>query len=121
VDFWATWCSICRIEMPILEKAWEQFQNRDLVMVSVACDDKRETTEAFLAKNGRAMPWRQVFLAGGIASPLGKAYGLTSLPKLVLVGPDGTILASERSLRGDNLAVTLDHILPKPTAPHGRP
>jgi thiol-disulfide isomerase/thioredoxin len=121
VDFWATWCSVCRVEMPILEKAWARFQNRDLVMVSVACDAKRETTEAFLAKGGPIMPWRQVWLAGGMASPLGKAYGLTSLPKLVLVGPDGTILAAERSLRGDNLAATLDRILPKQGGAAGRP
>ena len=57
------------------------------------------------------MPWRHAFLEGGWKSPVCEAYGVKSIPKAVLVGPDGRIVASGADLRGDSLEPTLGKFL----------
>ena len=53
-------------------------------------------------------------MEGGFKSPLAEAYGVRSIPKPILVGPGGKVLATENDLRGDNLDKTLEKFLGKP-------
>lgn len=54
VNFWATWCSPCREEMPSLAKLAAKLQSRGLVFMTVSADDAGDEPEAraFLAKSG---------------------------------------------------------------------
>lgn len=38
LNFWATWCTPCTIEMPSLEKLWRTYRARGLVVVGVSID-----------------------------------------------------------------------------------
>ena len=38
LNFWATWCTPCTIEMPSLEKLWRTYRDRGLVVVGVSVD-----------------------------------------------------------------------------------
>ncbi len=55
LNFWATWCPPCRKEMPDLEKLYQQFQKKGLVVLAVS-DEKRETVEKFLAERHYSFP-----------------------------------------------------------------
>lgn len=39
LNFWATWCMPCRQEMPSMERLWQKYQNRDLVILAVSTDE----------------------------------------------------------------------------------
>lgn len=104
LDHWASWCGPCKKEMPYIKKAWEAFRGEKFDVVSIAVSDKREDTEAALAKLD--MPWNQILDAQKIP---GEIYGINAIPHLILFAPDGTIL--RRDLRGEQIISALEEIL----------
>ena len=114
LDFWATWCGPCRGEMPQLHAAYEKFKGKGLQVLSLSFDQKAEDIAPYRADASHAMPWHHAFVAEGFRSALAQAYGVRSIPKPILIGPDGKILATESELRGENLEKTLEKYLGKP-------
>lgn len=114
IDFWATWCGPCRAEMPHLHAVYEKFKGKGLQVLSLSFDQKIEDIAPYRADPTHAMPWNHAFVEDGFRSPLAEAYGVRGIPKPILVGPDGKILATENDLRGDNLDKTLEKFLGKP-------
>jgi len=114
LDFWATWCGPCRGEMPQLHAAYQKFKGKGLRVLSLSFDQKVEDIAPYRADPTHAMPWNHAFVEDGFRSPLADAYGVRGIPKPVLVGPDGKILATETDLRGRNLERTLEKFLGKP-------
>lgn len=106
LDFWATWCPYCVAEVPGLHKAFEAYKGKNLEFLSLSCDRKVEDIAPYRAK-GNPMPWKHAFLEGGTKGDVAQAYGVTGIPKPVLIGPDGKILAVGTSLRGEKLLETL--------------
>jgi thiol-disulfide isomerase/thioredoxin len=104
LDHWASWCGPCKKEMPFIKKAYEAFRGDKFDVVSIAVSDKREDTEAALAKLD--MPWNQILDAQKIPAEI---YGVNAIPHLILFAPDGTIL--RRDLRGEQIYSALEEIL----------
>ena len=111
IDFWASWCPPCRAELPGVHRAWERFKDRNFVILSLSWDRKPEDIAAFRAKPGFPMPWKHAHLSGTATHPASVAYGVVGIPKPVLVGPDGRIVATDAKLRGENLERTLARVL----------
>ncbi len=107
VDFWASWCAPCRQEgREYLKPLWEKHKDSDsLTIVGVAVRDKKEETVKAMAEEGYG--WPQILDAGSL--PL-EQYGITGIPHILLIGPDGTILA--RSLRGEAIGQEIAKHIP---------
>lgn len=111
VDFWASWCPDCVAEMPNLHKAWSRFKGKGLEILSLSLDRKVEHITRYRSQDASPMPWKHAFLEGAWTNPVTEAFGVKSIPKPVLVGPDGRIVANGGDLRGDNLQLTLAKFL----------
>lgn len=49
LNFWASWCTPCKQEMPNLERAWQEFKDRGVVVLGIDVLDDPEDAAAFLA------------------------------------------------------------------------
>ena len=107
LDFWASWCGPCREEIPNLKAIYADFHERGLEIYSVSLDDKREAWEKALSELG--MPWLQVSSLQGWDCPAAKRYGVTSIPRMYLLDPEGKIVAV--NLRGEALREKIASLL----------
>lgn len=87
VDFWASWCGPCRRAMPELIKLYEQYGPKGLQILGVFVWDEVQNLEPAVKELG--LPWTQI-----VSETAGtEAYGVQGIPHLMLIGPDGTIVA----------------------------
>ncbi len=96
VDFWASWCGPCREEIPRLKDIYYQYNDKAFDIVGAPVYDKPENSQE--AVEELKIPWKQIL---GVPESVPVAYGFDYIPYIILIGPDGTILA--RDLRGDAL------------------
>lgn len=55
VEFWASWCGPCRVEIPYMKKAYARFRDKGFEIVSFTIDDDREDWEE--ASIEEDLPW----------------------------------------------------------------
>ena len=89
VDFWATWCGPCRKEMPQVKAILEQLNAKGLEVVGVSLDEDIQAVAEYAKENN--IPWTN--LCGDQAKQSAQRYGVRAIPTMMVVGPDGKILA----------------------------
>ena len=111
IDFWATWCGPCVREMPTIHKVYEKFKGKKgFEILSLSMDEAETPIAPFRAKKWK-MPWLHSFIPGIFEAVLAKKFEVAGIPKPVLVGPDGNIVAMQEELRGEALEKTLTKYL----------
>jgi len=86
VNFWATWCTPCRQEMPLLGAAHKRLGGK-LAIVGVDVKDNRAEAVRFLADRSIDYP-----SAYDPDASLRRSFEFVGLPVTVLVGRDGRVL-----------------------------
>lgn len=57
LQFTASWCSICRKEMPQLEsEVWQRFKNDDFILIGIDLKEKPEKVKRFIEQTGVSYP-----------------------------------------------------------------
>ena len=88
IDFWASWCPPCIVEIPHLAQLQKQYGGRGFQVVGVSMDDSAAITRATMRK----IPFNYPVVLGD--AKFGNLYGgVLGLPLQYLVGADGKILA----------------------------
>ena len=96
LNFWATWCSPCKVEMPWFIELQRQYGPQGLQIVGVAMDD---SSKEDIAKFAKEMGVNYPVLLGKEA--VGDAYGgVPALPESFFIGRDGKIVDKIIGLRG---------------------
>jgi len=102
LDFWATWCGPCLEQMPHVQTAHDSLsKDNRFALVSLSLDDKPEIAANYVAKHN--LKGHQGFV--GKESPMSEQYGVASIPQIMLVAPDGKIVARDLSGPGIKTAV----------------
>ena len=98
VNFWATWCGPCKLEMPWFEEFHNKYAGQGLVILGVAADEASKTSIASTAKKlGVSYP---VLL---VDDKVEKAYGgVDYLPESFYVGKDGKVLLETAGLSSES-------------------
>lgn len=114
LDFWASWCKPCRMENPNIVKAYHKYKADGFTVFSVSLDgvnrqgqDPRAAWEQAIHFDGLTWPNHGSELMGWQSSVVAQ-YGITSIPKSLLLDPNGEIIAHD--LRGNKLEEELAKI-----------
>ena len=87
LNFWATWCPPGVGEMPAIEAMYQKYGDR-LHFAAVSVDEEAGTAAAFVRSRSLTLP-----VYTGDLNKLGNDYHLDFIPRSVLIGTDGAILA----------------------------
>ena len=88
LNFWATWCVPCREEMPAMDKLYQEFKDKNFVILAVNVKDRKPDAVNFAKELKLSYP-----IVIDADAQVGLLYGAWGLPTTYLIGPKGEGLA----------------------------
>lgn len=100
IDVWATWCGPCCKEIPFMEKLVVKYKNNPKVQfLSISIDQNKD---AWLKKLEKDNPqWPQFILQGEEERQFSKDWGISGIPRFIMINPDGTIFDADATRPSD--------------------
>ena len=90
INFWATWCGPCKIEMPSLEALYERFKDRNFVLLAISNDMfGANIVKPFVKAHNINFP---VLLDQRLK--VSNTFGVVSLPTTFMIDPQGKIIGA---------------------------
>lgn len=86
VNFWASWCPPCRAEMPLLQAAYEKYQDQGIELLAVNLDESPVAIRTFTEPLGLTFP---ILLDQG--ARVTAQYKIIPLPTTFFIGRDGVV------------------------------
>jgi len=87
LNFWATWCGPCRVEMPAMEELYRMFPRKDFEILAVSTDAQGvAVTRPFQQENRLTFP-----ILHDADYRVGLTYGARSLPMTFMVDRQGVV------------------------------
>ncbi len=80
-------CPVCQFALPFVERIYKAYGNRSVTIIGVSQNERKDTA-GFLKEYGVTFP---VLLDDTHTYPVSNAYGLTNVPTLFWIAPDGEI------------------------------
>jgi len=108
LHYWATWCEPCKQDMKLLRRLQASYQRAGLQVVGVNVDLTKQEAQRYLQQT--QVSWTQLFEPGGLdGSRLAKAFGVQTLPTMMLIDPQGKVV--RHNVRAAELQTEIDRIL----------
>ncbi|WP_040948975.1 peroxiredoxin family protein [Gorillibacterium massiliense] len=89
LNFWATWCPPCKVEMPQMRDFYTQYKHKDVIILGVNLTDTEKNAghvQSFASENGLTFPI--VLDKKGVVADL---YRVAAYPTTFIIDPDGII------------------------------
>ncbi len=96
LNFWATWCAPCRIEMPEFEATYQAYQNEGLEILALNREENPTTIGAFwsqMANQGTPLTFVPLLDESGVVA---NRYGVFAMPTTYFIDRTGKVTAVHR-------------------------
>ena len=101
MDFWATWCGPCKEVMPRMQKLYERYQDKEVVVLGVNSWENNDPVALMKKKH-----YGYGLLLKG--EEIAEAYKVTILPVVYIIGADGRVMYSHEGVDDKNLASLIE-------------
>jgi len=92
VNFWATWCGPCKMEMASLETLYQRFKSRKFSLLAISNDMfGAKIVEPFVKAHRLSFP---ILLDQQLQAS--NKFGVVGLPTTFMIGPEGNIIGERR-------------------------
>jgi len=112
LNFWATWCQPCTLEMPSLEALWSRYRDRGLVVIGVSVD--RGAPRALLDPYVRSLKLTFPILLDP-DSKTSDRWRVTAIPATFIVRPGGDVagmVMGAREWNSGEMRALVERLLP---------
>jgi thiol-disulfide isomerase/thioredoxin len=100
IDFWATWCGPCKVEIPHFVEFQEKYGKAGLQIVGVSVDDTADKLVPYVRDMKMNYPVLQGLNRDDVQDAFGPIFGI---PVSVLISRDGKICATHTGLTGKDV------------------
>ncbi|MCZ6765931.1 MAG: redoxin domain-containing protein [bacterium] len=109
IDFWATWCGPCRVEMPNVVRLHKKFKSKGFEIIGISLDYQNQLADLERYIKANDMQWPQHFDGKGWQNGIALKYGVKSIPATYLIDRQGKI--RYRSVRGAQLDKAVEKLI----------
>jgi peroxiredoxin len=95
LDFWATWCGPCKVEIPGFVEMQNTYGPKGFQVIGISIDDKADQLKPFAAEYKMNYPVLQGLGRDDVTDALGPILGL---PTTLVIGRDGRICAAHAGM-----------------------
>ncbi len=88
VNFWATWCAPCRVEIPAFIDLYRRYRSRGVEVIGIAADELPDVLRPYVRDMKMTYP---VLVGRGRQDVLDSFGPLRGMPTTVIVNRDGTV------------------------------
>jgi len=112
LDFWATWCNPCIVELPNVLRTYKEYKDQGFAIIGLSLDESRQQLSEFVRQ--RNIAWPQLFDGKGWKMRIAQLYRVSAIPATFLLDRSGTI--RYKNVRGPELARRVKELLEEPVA-----
>ena len=94
VNFWATWCEPCRLEMPSMQRLHENFADRGVVVLAMNYGESAQQAREYIEAEGYTFP-----VGLDPDREMAHRFGVRGLPTNYLIGANGRIIGTKVGFR----------------------
>lgn len=114
IDTWATWCGPCIREMPAMKEVEKKYHGKNITFLGISIDAKKDHDKWKAMVDKKELGGVQVFADNDWNSQFVKDYGITGIPRFILLDPKGNVVDSNAPRPSDpTLIKMLDELLAK--------
>ncbi len=92
LDIWATWCGPCKAEIPFLKELEKDYHGKNIEFISISVDKPQAYDKWRKMVEEEALTGVQLYADNNFESEFIRAYGINSIPRFILIDPDGNIV-----------------------------
>jgi thiol-disulfide isomerase/thioredoxin/outer membrane lipoprotein-sorting protein len=93
LDFWASWCGPCRIELPHVQEIHQEYADKGLQVVGVSVDPSLDMAQGAVKEDKLTFTVLWEGPNGSEAAKIDAAYHVSAIPRLLLIDANGIIQA----------------------------
>lgn len=105
IDMWATWCQPCKAEIPYLQKVEKKFHGKNIKFVSISVDTPED--HDIWKKMVADLKLTGIQLFSDKKQTFANAYKVNSIPRFILLDPNGNIVDANAPRPSDSELVKL--------------